>query len=187
MNDETKSPQIKSKSTIKNRIALAKTSLTIGSILALLGGWVALAKTEPSVISTPVEATANQPSAAVQPQSNARNRPGAPPERSAPRAPAVQGLPTRPSVNNDQANTQPEYSQSEYSQPEYSQPEYSQPEAARGSVVATPVPQATQAARPTAVAPAATPRAAVAAQPAPQARAQSSQRPAPSTRTRSSR
>lgn len=177
MNDETKSPQIKSKSTIKNRIALAKTSLTIGSILALLGGWVALAKTEPSVISTPVEATANQPSAAVQPQSNARNRPGAPPERSAPRAPAVQGLPTRPSVNNDQANTQPEYSQSEYSQPE----------AARGSVVATPVPQATQAARPTAVAPAATPRAAVAAQPAPQARAQSSQRPAPSTRTRSSR
>ncbi len=182
MNDETKSPQIKSKSTIKNRIALAKTSLTIGSILALLGGWVALAKTEPSVISTPVEATANQPSAAVQPQSNARNRPGAPPERSAPRAPAVQGLPTRPSVNNDQANTQPEYSQSGYSQPEYSQPE-----AARGSVVATPVPQATQAARPTAVAPAATPRAAVAAQPAPQARAQSSQRPAPSTRTRSSR
>ena len=182
MNDETKSPQIKSKSTIKNRIALAKTSLTIGSILALLGGWVALAKTEPSVISTPVEATANQPSAAVQPQSNARNRPGAPPERSAPRAPAVQGLPTRPSVNNDQANTQPEYSQSEYSQPEYSQPE-----AARGSVVATPVPQATQAARPTAVAPAATTRAAVAAQPAPQARAQSSQRPAPSTRTRSSR
>ena len=187
MNDETKSPQIKSKSTIKNRIALAKTSLTIGSILALLGGWVALAKTEPSVISTPVEATANQPSAAVQPQSNARNRPGAPPERSAPRAPAVQGLPTRPSVNNDQANTQPEYSQSEYSQPEYSQPEYSQPEAARGSVVATPVPQATQAARPTAVVPTATPRAAVAAQPAPQARAQSSQRPAPSTRTRSSR
>lgn len=177
MNDETKSPQIKSKSTMKNRIALAKTSLTIGSILALLGGWVALAKTEPSVISTPVEATANQPSAAVQPQSNARNRPGAPPERSAPRAPAVQGLPTRPSVNNDQANTQPEYSQSEYSQPE----------AARGSVVATPVPQATQAARPTAVAPAATPRAAVGAQPAPQARAQSSQRPAPSTRTRSSR
>lgn len=182
MNDETKSPQIKSKSTIKNRIALAKTSLTIGSILALLGGWVALAKTEPSVISTPVEATANQPSAAVQPQSNARNRPGAPPERSAPRVPAVQGLPTRPSVNNDQANTQPEYSQSEYSQSEYSQPE-----AARGSVVATPVPQATQAARPTAVAPTATPRAAVAAQPAPQARAQSSQRPAPSTRTRSSR
>ena len=177
MNDETKSPQIKSKSTIKNRIALAKTSLTIGSILALLGGWVALAKTEPSVISTPVEATANQPSAAVQPQSNARNRPGAPPERSAPRAPAVQGLPTRPSVNNDQANTQPEYSQSEYSQPE----------AARGSVVATPAPQATQAARPTAVVPTATPRAAVAAQPAPQARAQSSQRPAPSTRTRSSR
>ena len=172
MNDETKSPQIKSKSTIKNRIALAKTSLTIGSILALLGGWVALAKTEPSVISPPVEATANQPSAAVQPQSNTRNRPGAPPERSAPRAPAVQGLPTRPSVNNGQASAQPEYSQ---------------PEAARGSVVATPVPQATQAARPTAVVPTATPRAAVAAQPAPQARAQSNQRPAPSTRTRSSR
>lgn len=161
MNDETKSPQIKNKSTIKNRIALAKTSLTIGSILALLGGWVALAKAEPSVIGAPAEAMANQPSTAVQPQSNARNRPGAP------QAPAVQGLPTRPSVSNGQANTQPE--------------------AARGSVVATPVPQATQAARPTAVAPTATPRAAVAAQPAPQARAQSSQRPAPSTRTRSSR
>jgi len=166
MNNATKSPQIKNKSTIKNRIALAKTSLTIGSILALLGGWVALAKAEPSVIGAPAEATANQPSAAVQPQSNPRNRPGAP------QAPAVQGLPTRPSGSNGQANTQPEYSQAE---------------AARGSVVATPVPQTTQAARPTAVAPTATPRAAVAAQPTPQARAQSSQRPAPSTRTRSSR
>lgn len=161
MNDATKSPQIKSKSNIKNRIALAKTSLTVGSILALLGGWVALAKAEPSVIAPAAEATANQPNTAVKPQSNIRNRLGSP------QAPADQGLPPRPSVSNSQTNTQIE--------------------TARSSVVATPVPQATQAARPTAVVPTATPRAAVAAQPAPQARAQSSQRPAPSTRTRSSR